>query len=356
MRPVPGPSQFAPAIETAHPASEAAPGVRLPTSDLSPLIGLSRRLAVALGLVVFVAMLAYLDRGAYKDAAGNAVSLIDCFYYATVSITTTGYGDVIPVTDRSRLVTTLLITPARILFLIILVGTTLEVLAERTRSHYRERIWRNGLKNHTIVCGYGTKGRAAVRTLLARDYGRDRIIVVDPEASAVEAANRAGYAAVQGDASIAEVLRSAGVAQAEHVIVCPARDDTAVLMTLTARELNPSASIVASVREEENAHLLRQSGANSVIVTSSSAGRMLGHATHSPHVVEILEDLLSFGDGLDITEREITEGDALSLAEQQVEAPVLAVVRGGKLLRFDDERAHQLTVGDRLVCLCSNPD
>jgi len=93
-----------------------------------------------------------------------------------------------------------------------------------------------------------------------------------------------------------------------------------------------------------------------VIVTSSSAGRMLGHATHSPHVVEILEDLLSFGDGLDITEREITEGDALSLAEQQVEAPVLAVVRGGKLLRFDDERAHQLTVGDRLVCLCSNPN
>jgi voltage-gated potassium channel len=331
----------------------AAPGISLPSSDLAPLIGLSRRLAVALGLVVFVAMLAYVDRGSYKDAAGNEVSLIDCFYYATVSITTTGYGDVIPVTDRSRLVTTLLITPARILFLIILVGTTLEVLAERTRSHYRERLWRSRLKNHTIVCGYGTKGRAAIRTLLARDYARERIVVVDPDASAVEAANSAGYAAVHGDASIADVLRSAGVAGAESVIVCPARDDTAVLMTLTARELNPTASIVSSVREEENAHLLRQSGANSVIISSSSAGRLLGHATHSPHMVNVLEDLLAVGEGLDIIEREIREGDAMTLAEQQVNAPVLSVVRDGELLRFDDERARDLQVGDRLVCLCS---
>jgi len=300
-------------------------------------------------------MLAYIDRGAYKDAAGNDVSLIDCFYYATVSITTTGYGDVIPVTDRSRLITTLLITPARILFLIILVGTTLEVLAERTRSHYRERIWRSRLNNHTIVCGYGTKGRAAIRTLLARSYDLDRIVVVDPDATAIEAANRAGYAAVHGDASIAEVLRSAGVSESESVIVCPARDDTAVLMTLTARELNAGATIVASVREEENAHLLRQSGADSVIVSSSSAGRLLGHATHSPHVVDVLEDLLAVGEGLDIIERYIAEGDAMTLAEQQLNAPVLAVVRDDELLRFDDERANRLEVGDRLVCLCSNP-
>jgi voltage-gated potassium channel len=62
------------------------------------------------------------------------VGLLDAFYCSTVSVTTTGYGDVIPVTERARLLTTLLVTPARILFRIILVGTTLEVLAERTRA------------------------------------------------------------------------------------------------------------------------------------------------------------------------------------------------------------------------------
>jgi voltage-gated potassium channel len=253
--------------------------IRLPTSGPRPP---GRALAphrVALGLVVFVALLAYVDRDAYRDAAGNAVSLLDCFYYATVSITTTGYGDIIPVTDQSRLVTTLLITPARILFLIILVGTTLEVLAARTRHIYRERIWRNGLKDHTIVCGYGTKGRAAIRTICARGEDKDAIVVVDPSASAVEAASRAGFAAVHGNATSSEVLLAAGITQAKAVIVAPASDDTAVLMTLTAREHNPTASIVAAVREEENAHLLRQSGAGAVIVTSAASGRLLGHAT-----------------------------------------------------------------------------
>ena len=61
------------------------------------------------------------------------MDLLDAFYYSTVTITTTGYGDVRPVSDEARLVTTILVTPARILFLIILVGTTLEILAERSR-------------------------------------------------------------------------------------------------------------------------------------------------------------------------------------------------------------------------------
>jgi voltage-gated potassium channel len=348
------PAERARRLELEHADADAGPGVRLPSSQPGPLGGLSRRLAVALALVVFVALLAYLDRGAYRDAAGDEVSLIDAFYYATVSITTTGYGDVIPVTDRARLVTTLLITPARILFLIILVGTTLEVLAARTRHVYRERIWRNRLNRHTIVCGYGTKGRAAIRTLLARDYERHRIVVVDPDPGAVEAATRAGLAAIHGDATTTAVLRAAAVAEAEAVIVCPARDDTAVLMTLTARELNPGAQIVSAVREEENAHLLRQSGADSVIISSSSAGRLLGHATHSPHVVDVLEDLLAVGEGLDIVEREVRKGDALSFAEQSAEAPVLGVVRDDALLRFDDPAARELRVGDRLICLCSN--
>ena len=92
---------------------------------------------------------------------------------------------------------------------------------------------------------------------------------------------------------------------AAAVIVAPDRDDSAVLITLTARELNPPARIVASVREAENAHLLEQGGADSVVVSSGAAGRLLGHAVHSPRVVQVLEDLLSVGEGLDIIEREV---------------------------------------------------
>src|SRR5918998_4483682 len=165
--------------------------LRLPSGPPAPARVLLQRLAIGIGLVVFVALVAYADRGGYRDAAGDAVSLLDCFYYATVSITTTGYGDVIPVTDRARLLTTLLVTPARIVFLILLVGTTVEVLAEGSRHAIRLKIWRRRLRDHTIVCGYGTKGRNAIATLTARGTPREKIIVIDSREEAVEEATRA---------------------------------------------------------------------------------------------------------------------------------------------------------------------
>ena len=333
------------------------PSVVLPTPETGPLRRLLWRVALAAGLVAFVTLVAYVGRDGYRDqTAQDGVSLLDALYYATVSITTTGYGDVVPVSDGARLTTTLLVTPARIVFLIILVGTTIEVLTERTRLAVRERNWRLGLRDHTIVCGFGTKGRAAIRTLLAHGTERDRIIVIDADRDGVEEATRAGFSAIHGSAGRVDVLTTAGVSRARAVVVAVDRDDTAVLVTLTARELNEGATVVASAREAENVHLLRQSGADSVILSSGSAGQMLGQAVGSPRVVEVLEDLLAVGEGLDIVEREVEpHEEGLSLADLRT-PPTIAVVRDGAVLPFDHEAASRLQAGDRLIALRSDGD
>jgi voltage-gated potassium channel len=315
------------------------------------------RLGVAMTMLLFVTLVAYVGRDGYRDNNETPVGFLDCLYYATVSITTTGYGDITPVTDGTRLATTLLVTPARIIFLIILVGTTIEVLAERTRSAVRERVWRRGLKDHTIVIGFGTKGRAAVETLLARGTSRDSIVVIDGDADAVDDATRAGLAAVHGSAGRQSVLEAAGVRDAAAVIVATDRDDSAVLVTLTARELDPTATIVAAAREEENLHLLKQSGADSVILSSGAAGRLLGQAVHSPRTVEVLEDLLSVGSGLDLVEREVGSHESgRAVTDVYPGEPILAIIRGDELLRFDDERVATVREGDRVICLCANDD
>jgi voltage-gated potassium channel len=323
--------------------------VELPAGPRHPLRTIAERLALAVGLVVLVALLAYFGRDGYIDPEDDSVSLLDAFYYSTVTITTTGYGDIRPVSDGARLVTTVVVTPARILFLILLVGTTLEVLTERTRDAIRLSRWRRTLKDHVIICGFGTKGRAAATTLLGHGYEPRQLVVVDERPSARQKATSMGLSAVAGSATTQHALLDAGIADASAVVVAVDRDDAAVLATLTARELNPHANVVGAVREDENAHLLHESGASSVITSSSSAGRLLGLATTTPDVAQVLEDLLSVGAGLDIVERPVIEAEVGPLDDLRSRNPVVAVSRDGELLRFDDPRAARLEPGDALV-------
>jgi voltage-gated potassium channel len=327
--------------------------IELPEGRRHPLRTIAERLALAVGLVVLVALLAYMGRDGYIDPEDDSVSLLDAFYYSTVTITTTGYGDIRPVSDGARLVTTIVVTPARILFLILLVGTTLEVLTERTRAAYRLSRWRRTLKDHVIICGFGTKGRAAATTLLGHGYRPEQLVVVDESPSARSKATSMGLSAVAGSATTQHALQDAGIRDASAVVVAVDRDDAAVLATLTARELNPDATVVGAVREDENAHLLHESGANSVITSSSSAGRLLGLATTTPDVAQVIEDLLSVGAGLDIAERPVEQSEVGPLAALRPRNPVVAVSRDGRLLRFDDPEAAELRPGDRLVQIVS---
>lgn len=328
--------------------------VELPGGDASPLRKILSRLVIALALIALVAGVSYAGRDGYVDPEDETISLLDAFYYSTVTITTTGYGDIRPVSEGARLVTTVVVTPARILFLILLVGTTLEILAERSRAAYRLARWRRRLKDHTIVCGYGVKGRSAVRTLLGKGVSPDRIVAIEPDPGARARACADGLAAIAGSAALQDTLVEAGVGEAEAVIVAPDRDDTAVLIALTARELNAEATIVAAVREEENVHLLHQSGADAVITSSGAAGRLLGLSTQTPQVTEVMEDLLTVGEGLDLAERRIGAGDAGAVPPRAHEAIMLAIVRDGEVIRFDDERAGELREGDRVLELFSH--
>lgn len=321
----------------------------MPDSTVTPVISLLRRVAVALGALLTCALIVWFGRDGYIDGNSDSpITFADALYYSTVSLSTTGYGDIAPVSDTARLLTTILITPLRLIFLIVFVGTTVELLTERSRQSFRIDRWRSRVRNHTIVVGFGTKGRAAVETLLGDEATTDDIVVVDTDRAQLDAASALGLVTVTGNATRSSVLRIAGVAQASALIVATNRDDTAVLVTLTARELAPSIRIVASVRESENVHLLRQSGANSVVVSAETAGRLLGAATTSPNVVEVVEDLLTPDAGFAISEREV-EPSEVGGSPRHLQDIVLAVVRGDDLFRVDSAAVDTLEPDDRLL-------
>ncbi len=324
--------------------------VRLPAIVRSPAWELSRRLLLAVVLLAFTVAIVYVDRGGYRDNADptHQVDLVDSIYYTTVTLSTTGYGDIAPYTAQARLVNAFVVTPLRIVFLVLLIGTTLEVLATQGRELLRISRWRKSMAQHVVVIGYGTKGRSAVETLLINGLRKEQIVIVDPSTTALGEAHAQGLAVVSGDATRREVLRRAGVADAKQVIITADRDDSTVLATLNVRQLNPDAYVVAAVRESDNVQLVRQSGADSVVTSSDAVGRLLGLSSLSPTLGAVMEDLLTYGEGLEVAERELLVPE-VGRQPQSLPDQVIAVVRDGRVHRYFDPAVTQLMRGDRLI-------
>lgn len=324
--------------------------VSIPENTESPWRLIGKRVVMAVIVLCLGVIVVYADRDGYQGGGGpnGEMTLIDCFYYSTVSLSTTGYGDVTPVTQSARLLNTIVITPLRLVFLILLVGTTLSVLTEQSRQAFKIQRWRRLVRNHTVVVGYGTKGRSAVAAMLADEISPDDIVVVDTDPQALKAAAARGLVTVHGSATRSDVLKLAGVTRASAVVVAPNSDDTAVLVTLTARELAPNAKIVATVRESDNKHLLKQSGADSVVVSAETAGRLLGLATITPAVVGMMEDMLTPDEGFSIAERRIEESE-VGGSPRHLRELVLGVVRRGELIKLNEREADALQSGDRLL-------
>lgn len=323
--------------------------IHLPILARGPLRALSTRLVAAIALVLFIVFAVYLDRDGYRDVNEDGLTLLDCFYYAVVSLSTTGYGDITPTSEQARLVNVLLVTPARVLFLIILVGTTLEVLTEQYRTNARLTRWRKNLKDHVIICGYGTKGRSAVNALRENGFDTKRIVVVEPDRASVRQATADGLVAIEGSATRASVLTDAHIMDAKAVIIATDTDEASVLCTLTARQLTAGkVRIVAAAREAENAPLLKQSGAHQVIVSSATAGRLLGLSTSAPPLIDVVEDLLTPGQGMALALRS-AERNEVGRAPRDLPELVIALVRRGKVYSLAHPECSTVETGDMLV-------
>lgn len=262
------------------------------------------RAGLVLSLFVLVIAVFWLDRDGLRDNADDSISFIDVVYFTMVSVTTVGYGDIVPVTAQARLVDALFVTPIRLFIWLIFIGTAYQLVLQRLIEEFRMRRLQARLQGHVVLCGYGHSGRCAAAELVARGIDKEHILIVDLDQARLEDAAEYGYIGILGDASREETLRQTMLEQARALLVCTDRDDTNVLITLTARHLAPNVRIVARVEEAENDKLVRQSGANSTVLPSRVGGILMADSVESSHMAAYVMDLISAGGQVTLVERE----------------------------------------------------
>lgn len=308
------------------------------------------RLTAALALIFTVVLVHWLDRDGLVDNYDHSVSFLDVVYFTMISITTTGFGDIAPVGDRSRLIEAVIVTPIRFAVIFIFVGAAYDFFIKRSWDRWRMAQIQKTLRDHTVVLGYGVSGSQAVAEMIARGADSHRIVVLDRDAARLAEAEEIGCNVLLGDATRDDTLIDIRIAEAASVLVSAGRDDAAILMVLTVRHLAPKVPITVVVRAEDNELLARQAGANSVINPVRFTGLLLAGAAHGAHVAEYIADLASIGGRVQLIERAVREAEiGASLDQLTSGGRGLRIYRGDRIIGFWETEARTLKAGDTVV-------
>jgi voltage-gated potassium channel len=306
------------------------------------------RLFAALALVSIVVAIHWADRDGLKDSHDGAISFLDVVYFTMISITTTGFGDIAPVSDRSRLIEAAIVTPIRVLVLFIFVGTAYNFIIKRSWEKWRMAHIQKRLTDHIVVLGFGVSGAQAVHELIERGTDAHCIVVIDRDGGRLAEAEALGCNVLQGDATRDETLVAVRIAEARAALVSAGRDDTSILIILTLRHLAPTLPISAIVRAEDNELLARQAGADNVINPVRFTGLLLAGSAQGSHIAEYMADLASISGQVQLVEREATLAE-VGQALDALPGKGLRIYRAGSPIGFWEPGAKRIEPGDLIV-------
>jgi voltage-gated potassium channel len=333
----------------------------VPDSDGSLAAGrrqtLRQRLALALLAVPALVVL-----GAVGYMVIEGWSFSDALFMAVTTITTVGYGEVRPLTERGRAFTIvlLLVGLAALWYgLSVLVSVVVEgELAIRLGVRRMERHLQ-GIHGHHIIAGFGRVGRQTAHAL--RQLGH-QVVVVDKEPDAMAAATAAGFPAVAGNATEDATLVRAGIERAAGLVAALGSDADNVFVTLSARALHPALPIVARANDAGAVPKLTRAGATQVVSPYAMAGRQMARLALRPGTVDFIENLFAGGAGSLVVEDIRVDAESLlaglqiqHVREQAPYVVILAVLRDGQTIAPPPPDLV-LASGDEIAAMGSEAD
>ena len=296
----------------------------------------------------------------YRMIGGEKYTLLDCFYMTFITIATIGYGEIVDLSEHpGGRVFTMIIALGGIAVMTYLTSIVTAFLVE---GHISEALWRRNMEkriskldDHFIICGIGRVGRNVANEL---DATERTYVVIDEDMNSinVQLEKHPDQMYIHGDGSDDDILQKAQIETARGVFAVTGDDSKNLMISLTAKQMNPAARVVARCHEIRNTEKLRKAGADAIVSPDFTGGLRIASAMIRPHVVSFLDQMLKSDENLRVEEVVVPSGfsekpiSGLSLPDRN---HIMLALRDGSSWIFNPEENHPLRPGMTLVIMAT---
>lgn len=294
----------------------------------------------------------------YMYISGGKHTIVECLYMTVITILTIGFTEVIQLDDSGRIFTIFIaFTGIGTATYIISTFTAMVVEGQLKETFKRRKMEKSvkSLKGHYIICGAGRVGSVIIHELY--ETHRDFVVIDRSEESCNLLSEKySGINLITGDADLEEVLERAGVKYAEGIFAATGDDNQNLVISLTAKFINPSVRVVARCLDAANRQKMLKAGADSVITENFIAGMRMASEMVRPTVVNFLDKMLGDRDkNLRVEEVHVHEKHAgKKVAELEMHnfpnTLILAIAAGSEWI-YSPKGNHEIVSGSRIVAI-----
>jgi voltage-gated potassium channel len=324
-------------------------------------------LGITTGIIFFGATGLYILDGYYR--AKGTSGILDSFWWALVTITTVGYGDVVPHSTLGRIVGLILMLSGVVL--VSLFTATIASIFVEKKIKGGEGLESLKVRDQIVICGWNQNGEKAIEGILIRDKnGRYPIVLVNEldrdEVDSIQYKyGERGIHFVRGDFVKEDVLARANISRAKAAIILAdisdghsleKADERTIFGAMAIKSMAVNVRICAELINQENKEYLLRANVDEIVIRGESHGSLLAGASIAPGFLSMIKALINNEDdnklwGVLIPSKYVERpcGELSQYFKERWDGLLIALLRERKGIQLDDILSDDVTAIDEFI-------
>jgi len=236
-----------------------------------------------------LAVLAYGALGSFLLGKGFHPEILDlhtAFYFTVVTLSTVGYGDIVPVSPEARWFVVSLLVLGLGVFASAIASALGPKLSGELNRLFRPKEEAMETKDHVILVGEGSIALNTAAELKRRGVAFVQIIASGP------GTDTPADQTIVGDATDDAVLRQAGIEHARMLIAAREDDGENAFIALGAKDVNPRIKVMAVASSALSIRRLKLARADLVISPAAVGSRLMADLVEGGSILPAFQDLV----------------------------------------------------------------